>query len=224
MSARFDLDSPFQGPPLSLISDAKGGIFLFYGDSALFGLAPLLAGWRLSRGERVLFLDGDNRFNPYPLVELAKEIGHDPKNFLSSLFISRAFTCHQMGSLVLNQLQSGLTTRHPRLAILCAPLETFYDEAVPFIEAKNLLLHIVAALRRLAPDRIFVILSPFPQKSAGRRTFFLSHLKTTAGRIFRVDRTRDTLQSAVRITEEKPEAGQWVFPIEMPKPAHVYRY
>ncbi|MFQ5598802.1 MAG: hypothetical protein ACE5GK_12225 [Nitrospiria bacterium] len=217
------LDSPFQDPPLSLISDATGGIFLFYGDPVLFGLAPLLSGWRLSRGERVLFLDGDNRFNPYPLVELAKEIGHDPKSFLSSLFISRAFTCHQMGSLVLNQLQSGISTHHPRLVMLCAPLETFYDEAAPFIEAKNLLLHIVTALARLAPDRIFVILSPFPQKSAGRRAFFLSHLKTTAEHIFRVDQSRDPLQTSIRITEEKPEAREWVFPIEAPKPVHAHR-
>ncbi len=217
------VDFPFQDPPLSLISDAKSGIFLFYGDPALFGLVPLLAGWRLSRGERVLFLDGDNRFNPYTLVELAKEIGHDPKAFLSFLFISRAFTCHQMGSLVLNQLQSGITAHHPRLVILCAPLETFYDESVPFIEAKNLLLHIVAALKRLAPDRIFVILSPFPQKSAGRRTFFLSHLKTTANRIFRVDRPCDVLQTSIRITEEKPKARHWVFPLEAPKARHVYR-
>ncbi len=223
MSAQFDFDSPFQGPPLSLISDAKGGIFLFYGDAALFGLAPLLAGWRLSQGERVLFLDGDNRFNPYPLVDLAKEIGHDPNTFLSSLFVSRAFTCHQMGSLVLNQLQSGITAHHPRLVILCAPLETFYDESVPLIEAKNLLLHIVTALSQLAPDRIFVILSPFPKKSAGRRTFFLSHLKTTAKRIFRVERPGDASEAAIRITEEKPEARQWVFPIEAPRAAQGYR-
>lgn len=217
------LDSPFRNPPLSFISDAKGGIFLFYGNPALFGLAPLLAGWRLSCGERVLFLDGDNRFNPYSLVALAKDTGHDPKAFLVSLFISRAFTCHQMGSLVLNQLQSGITAHLPRLVILCAPLETFYDEAVPFIEAKNLLLHIVTALGRLSPERIFVILSPFPQKSAGRRTFFLSHIKTAAERIFRVDRPSDSPQTPIRITEEKPDTREWVFPIETPANVHAHR-
>lgn len=216
------LDSSFQDPPLSLISEARGGIFLFYGDAALFGLAPLFAGWRLSRGERVFFLDGDNRFNPYPLVQLAKEIGHDPKAFLSSLFVSRAFTCHQMGSLMLNQLQNGLETHLPYLVILCAPLETFYDESVPSIEAKNLLLHVVAALKRLSPDRIFLILSPFPKKSAGRRTFFLSHIKTTAGRVFRVDRSRDTLEPAIRITEEKPEVRHWTFSLKTDAPSHVH--
>ncbi len=41
--------------PRSLISDTEGGLFLFYGDPALFALSPLLAGWRLELGERVLF-------------------------------------------------------------------------------------------------------------------------------------------------------------------------
>jgi len=209
------IPSPFQGPPLSLISDAQEGVFLFYGDPALFALSPLLAGWRLSRGERVLFLDGDNRFDPYPLVNLAKKIGGDPQLFLSSLFVSRAFTCHQMGALVLNQLRVETARHRPRLVILSAPLETFYDETVPLIEARNLLLHLTATLGQLASERIFVILSPFPPKSAGRRTFFLSHIKAQASRVFRVSRPTDRSQASIHITEEKPTSRQWILPIDV---------
>ncbi len=202
----------FDGPPLSLVSDAAGGLFLFYGDPALFALSPVLAGWRLSLGEPVFFLDGNHCFDPYPLVNLAKTIGQNPKTFLDSLFVSRAFTCHQMGSLVLNQLREAMGSHHPRLVILASPLETFYDESVPLIEARNLLHHLTAALGRLAPGHIFVVLSPFPKKSAGRRAFFLSYLKEKANRIFRVNRKENA--SSLSITEEKPAEQQWIFPLE----------
>jgi len=211
----------FQTLPPSLLSDERGGLFLFYGDPALFALSPLLAAWRLQLGERVLFLDGGNCFSPDPLVRLAKQMGRPPQAFLSSLFVSRAFTCHQMGSLIFNQLKDGLASHHPRLVILANPLKTFYDESVPTIEAKTLLLHLLTALEALVRDRIFVILSPFPRKSAGRRTFFLSHLKERADRIFRVeypdgrpvDRPKETLQSKIRITEECGEPKTWLLPI-----------
>lgn len=196
--------APFQGPPLSLIPDT-GGVLLFYGDPALFSLSSLLAGWRLDQGERVIFLDGGNCFDPYPLIKLAKEIGRDPQDFLASLFVSRAFTCHQMGSLIFNQLRGGIKEHHPGMIILASPLATFYDESVPYIEAKNLLMHLVAALRQLPEKPLLVILARFPEKSAGRRTFFLSHLKGVADRVFRVKPAEHSIQASICITEEKPE-------------------
>ncbi|MFQ5580962.1 MAG: hypothetical protein ACE5FZ_10145 [Nitrospiria bacterium] len=206
-------DPLLQEFPRSLISDVEGGLFLFYGDPSLFALSPLLAGWRLELGERVLFLDGGNCFDPYPLVAWAKRMGRNPQSFLSALFISRAFTCHQMGSLIFNQLKTGIAAHRPRLVILASPLETFYDESVPFIEAKNLLLHLLTALGQMARDRIFVVLSPFPRKMAGRRAFFLSHIKHRADKIFRIDRPAGSLQRAIRITEEKPSSRRWVLPV-----------
>ncbi len=200
--------APFQGPPLSLISEEGGGISLFYGHPDLFALSSLMAAWRLAQGEAVLFLDGNNRFDPYPLVRLAKERGHNPEAFLSALFVSRAFTCHQMGSLVFQQLQSGLSTHQARLVILADPLATFYDENVPYIEAKNLLMHLLTALQQLAPGRIFVVLAPYPKTSSGRRVFFLSHLKSAAKRIFRVHREAETRRT-FSISEEKPGTGTW---------------
>ena len=203
----------FQGPPFSLISGDDGGVFVFYGDPSLFLLSPLLAAWRLNHRERVLFLDGNNNFNPYPLVRLAREMGQDPDDFLSSLFVSRAFTCHQMASLVFHQLQTGITEHQPRLVILAGPLETFYDESIPFIEAKNLLLHMLTALSQKATGRIFVILSPFPKKNSGRCTFFLSHMKEQASRVFRVLPPKRSSPIAMCIIEEKPTSQEWILPI-----------
>ncbi|HLG22907.1 MAG TPA: hypothetical protein VI382_08820 [Candidatus Manganitrophaceae bacterium] len=195
------LDALFKGPPLSLLSDAAGGLFLFHGDPALFALAPPLISRRLHRGERVLFLDGDNRFDPYPIVESAKRAGKDPESFLASIFVARAFTCHQMGTLILNQMAAGAARYRPRLILLASPLQTFYDEAVSYTEASRLLRRVGVQLRRTTREKIrIVILSPSPPKTAQKRASFLSFLKEQADRVFSVGRSEETLL----ITEERP--------------------
>ncbi len=70
--------APFSGPPVSLISGMPGEVILFCGDAALWQISSQMIGWRLSQSERVLFLDGDNCFNPYPITDLAKRIGQEP--------------------------------------------------------------------------------------------------------------------------------------------------
>jgi hypothetical protein len=166
--------SIFPSPLLSILSSAKGGMFLFYGDSALFDLAPPLALWSLRLGEPVLFIDGDNRFNPYPLTDLARKIGLDPEPLLSNLQISRAFTLHHMDALI-NTLPAQIARYRSKFVILSSPLETYYDEAIPLVEAKNLLRRSVLKLSNLAKKGIFImVLSPLPPKQAKSRADFLS--------------------------------------------------
>ena len=179
----------FSGPPLSLLSEADRGMFLFEGDPSMMALTPLLAGWRLVRGERVLFLDGDNRFDPYPIVALARHLGKEPKAFLASILISRAFTCHQMAALILRELPKGILRHRPKLAIVGAPLATFYDEAVPLIETRNLLVRTAEGLERLAKEVLIAIFSPDPPVNVGKREGFPALLREKADRVFSVRRT-----------------------------------
>ncbi|WDT69473.1 MAG: hypothetical protein MPW17_11810 [Candidatus Manganitrophus sp.] len=174
MDTTYEIDTPlFSGPPVSLISGMPGGVIFFCGDAALWPLASEMIGWRLAQSERVLFLDGDNCFNPYPITNLAKRIGHDPRLFLSSIFISRAATCHQMTTLITRQLGIGIARHCPRLVLLAEPLATFYDEAVSFTERKTLLSRAVSTLVRQAREGtwIVVLTSPSPLRTSRRRSF-----------------------------------------------------
>ncbi len=47
-----------------------------------------------------IFVDGGNGFDPYLLSALATSNRERPKEVLSRIMISRAFTCHQLASLV----------------------------------------------------------------------------------------------------------------------------
>jgi hypothetical protein len=177
----------FSGPPVSLISGIPGGIILFCGDAALWQLSSQMIGWRLAQSERVLFLDGNNCFNPYPITHLAKRIGFDPKLFLSSIFISRAATCHQMTTLITQQLGAGIARHRPRLVLLAEPLATFYDEAVSFTERKTLLSRAVGALVRQPREGAWiVILTSPPPPLSHKSASFLSIVRNAANRLFSV--------------------------------------
>lgn len=193
----------FSGPPVSLISETGGGFFLFCGDLAAAALPLWMIAWRVLQGERVLFLDGDNRFDLYPIVDLAKRIGHDPKSFLASLFVSRAFTCHQMAVLITNELETGIERHRPRLILLAEPLATFYDEAVPLAEARALLARAVAYLTRVSREGLWVVILTAPPPSSHRRASLFSLISSAADRIFSVRGA----QEEVLIQEESNPTG-----------------
>lgn len=54
----------------------------------------------------VLWLDGGNSFDPYPISEISEGLGLDPERSLQGIYISRAFTCYQMKSLILEELDN----------------------------------------------------------------------------------------------------------------------
>ena len=192
----------FSGPPVSLISGMPGGLILFRGDAALSHLSSRLISWRLAMRERVLFIDGDNRFNPYPIANLAKRIGRDPGTFLSSIFISRAFTCHQMSSLITRQLGDGIARHRPRLVLLAEPLATFYDESIPHLERKTLLSRAVAALARSAREGTWIVmLASAP--SSRKQALLFSMIHHAAQRVFSVQ----TDEKEILIREETGAFG-----------------
>lgn len=199
MDTTYEIDAPlFSGPPVSLISGMPGGIALFCGDAALWPLSAQMIGWRLARSERVLFLDGDNRFNPYPIADLAKRIGRDRSLFLSSILISRAATCHQMATLITRQLGMGIARHRPRLVLLAEPLATFYDEAVSFTERKTLLSRAVSTLVRQAREGIWIVVLTSPPPPSHKSASLLSMVRNAADRLFSVR----TNENEILIREE----------------------
>jgi hypothetical protein len=101
-------------------------------------------------GQRVLYLDGANAFDPYIPTRMAREAGLDPRPVLNRLFVSRAFTCHQFETLVADRLEGAIRGYRPGLVVISGWGHLFHDENVPRREAMRLLESTVAAVRRLA--------------------------------------------------------------------------
>jgi len=130
---------------------------LTHWDAAKWVAETALAGWILlisSAGMKVLMteliarlgecgavrvLDGGNRFDAYSIARL---VGGYPE-VLDRISISRAFTCHQ----VLSLLESTPADDSP--FIVLDMLRTFYDEAVPFQERKQFLRDCIVQLDRI---------------------------------------------------------------------------
>lgn len=135
-----------------------GRLVVLLGDEAL-PRAMSLTAVSLAGGEAVLLLDGGNRFDAYPIARAARRWRMPPEDLLRRLFVSRAFTCHQMSALVRESLRPEIERRGARKAIILSLLHTFLDEDVPEREACTLLQGAVESLRRIAREGYDVLLT-----------------------------------------------------------------
>ncbi len=158
------------------------GLVLFHGHPAVLRLGLCAAVDLGLAGEQVLYLDGANSFDPFALGRLARDAGAPPRTILSSIRVSRAFTCHQMVQLVTERLGPALGAARGSAVILSGPLEPFYDEAVSAAEAVRLAQVLFASLRLLAGQGCR-ILCLCPPPSLQRRTHLLEALRRRADRV-----------------------------------------
>lgn len=182
-------------PPFDTLKPARGGLFLLYGDRAILRLGPLIVARRVAlSSEPLLYLDGANTFDPYPIVGAARRAGKNPDAVLRSIYVSRAFTCHQMEALIVRELPRAVRHHRPEAAILAGLLETFYDENVPSSETACLLQHALRRLTQMAADGArILILSADPPKPVDGRGGMTDLIRARADRAFRARREEERL-------------------------------
>lgn len=102
---------------------------------------------RLLVGERVIYCaDGCNRFDPYRFSHWARRCGLDPGEVLSRVFLSRAFTIHQLTALAVEEFPRLARGAQPPLLVLLGMEELFLDEQIPRFEREH---HFARTLRAL---------------------------------------------------------------------------
>lgn len=103
----------------------------------------------LVRGEKVFWVDGGNSFNPYMLTEAAKRLSINPHTLLRRLFVARAFTVHQLVSMIVRRLAPALDKHPDALGIIFDPLALCRNPDVPEAEAGRAVKQIVAEIKRI---------------------------------------------------------------------------
>jgi hypothetical protein len=113
----------------------------------------------LLRGQRALFLDAANCFNPHRLAEMIarvgeKRAGHGPaptqtraEELLARVRLSRAFTCFQLAELV-ERVPAEARRSGARCVFLTGVPEIFDDEELQADEARRVFSRALAGLRR----------------------------------------------------------------------------
>jgi len=167
---------------------------------AVYAQLPLGQG---GLGSNVLFIDGGNNFNPYFVTSVAKAWSLNPQEVLKKIWVSRAFICHQLLSLIFEKLPEALNRFYSRLVVVSNLPEPFCDPDVPRSEALGSFNAAMTFLSELAWKRSLLLLisSPRPSNSWHRATLE-SLIRSRSRLAVKIEQK----SSGVKLSAETPKA------------------
>jgi hypothetical protein len=194
---------PLPGPTSRVPKDVtatRAGLSLLTGPPFILDLGTTLAGRVVLTGRTVLYVDGANAFDPYILSALAKDAGQPPKTIMQRLHLTRAFTCHQLETLIVERLPGAIAHYRPGLVVISGWSHLFHDENVPVREAFRLLQNTARRIRALT-EAGQPILATHPEEPVTPRLQPLREILARAAD--GVIRLREE-EGLILVTREKP--------------------
>ena len=165
------LDDFFQGFELGDFVVMRGNAASFM--SFVLSVQTQLPIERGGLSSSTVFVDGGNMFSPYSVAEIARGHGLDSKTALKKVYVSRAFTAHQLSSLVLEKLCFVLRKTRARLLIVSDISSLFLDRDVPKTEARELFMKTCSKLSEIASEKQAVaVVTYLPKKRSRMELFF----------------------------------------------------
>jgi hypothetical protein len=155
-----------------------GDFALMHGLSSVLPLSLLLAvkaqlPYQLGGLESsTVFVDGGNTFQLYRTSRIARLNGLSPRKVLTRIFISRAFTAHQMTAIILEKLEETVKKFDAKLVILSDFTGLYLDKDIQPEEAKSIFTHVATYLSRFAEQAKVVVLATCPPHYYSRRNAF----------------------------------------------------
>jgi len=157
------------------------------GSDFVFHLTTLLCVRAIMEGREVIFLDGGNSVDPHGMVALGKRAGLARDEILPKVHVARAFTCHQMTTLILGMFDKKIQETRAGLAVLACLPEMFLDEDVERGEAHQLFQRSIRAARRTVAEREVVgLVTNAGLSKLNRRRSIRRQLYESADRVIRV--------------------------------------
>jgi len=123
------------------------------GSDFVFHLTTLLSVRAVMEGHEVVFLDGGNSVDPHGMVALGKRAALTREEILPRVHVARAFTCHQMTTLILDMLDKKIEETRAGLVVLACLPTMFLDEDVEVGEAHQLFQRSMRAIRQTVGER-----------------------------------------------------------------------
>ena len=179
----------FEGGRITLIDS---------GSDYVFHLTSLLCVRAVMEGAEVVYVDGGNTIDPHGIARIAGRAGLARLDVLPRVHVARAFTCHQLATILMEQLEGEVREVEAGLVVLSCLPELFLDDDVPLSEAHQLFLRSARAVRRVADETGAVVVAT----NAGlaklyRRKSIRRVLYETADRTVRFQHHRGGLRIAV---------------------------
>jgi len=193
---------PFEAGKVTLIDS---------GSDFVFRLTTLLCVRAIMEGEAVVFVDGGNSVDPHGMVAMGKRVGLTREEILPKVHVARAFTCHQMTTLILDMMDRKMDETGAGLLVLACLPEMYLDEDVEAGEAHQLFQRSMRAIRRTVVERDVVgLVTNAGLAKLYRRRSIRRQLYETADRVIRMGHGR----RGVLITREDTGEVEWYRPVQ----------
>ena len=158
------------------------------------GLTVYLSAFAASLGFKALVADGANAFDPYVVSKFARKEGFPPGGLLKKISVARAFTCHQLVTLIRERLEPMVLPGASSLVVLLGPCTMFFDEDVPGEEAALLFRKMLAKIQEMSQKGLFFLMSQSFSGFNKRRSFLLQELVRFADAVLKLKSSDDALQ------------------------------
>jgi len=153
-----------------------------------------LSAFAAFRGFKVLVADGANAFDPYVVSKFARTEGFPPDKLLRKIAVARAFTCHQLATLIRERLEPLVLPGASSLVVFLGPCTMFFDEDVPGEEAALLFRKMLAKIHEMSQNGVFFLMSQSFHGFNKNRSFLLRELVRSADAVLKLKSSPDALQ------------------------------
>jgi hypothetical protein len=146
-----------------------------------------------------VFIDGGNRFDPYFISDTARFHALDPEEILKNIWISRAFTSHQMTALITEKIPQILDREGSRLVVVSDVSAPYCDTNIGIAEAKNIFNSVILTLWNLAKERNIILVTTSLSSRSKKKKALEQYLLGRADIVARIE----TDSFSTKITLEK---------------------
>ena len=167
------------------------GLSVFYGRPEAPRLSHYFLPRALQGGQRVLYVDGANRFDPLLIARMARERERTPAEFNELVRVARAFTCFQLTELLI-RVPKLLNKFAANVLIVTGLPELYFDEDVHEREAQTSFRRALAALKTLRSLPLGVALFSDATSFQTSRRVMLRQLVSQASEVWRFDLDGDS--------------------------------
>ncbi|MGD0070083.1 MAG: hypothetical protein ABSB71_00780 [Candidatus Bathyarchaeia archaeon] len=161
---------------------APGDFAVLYGSPSVISLTSLLCIRAQlpvqlgGLGSNVVFIDGGNTFRLYKIARLAQLHQLNPRQVLERIFISRAFTAHQLTSIILDKLEETIKNCDAKLVVISDIAGFFLDNDVPHEEAQRIYSQIISYLSSFAKKHQIILIATYLPYSGNKRNSLLQEI------------------------------------------------
>jgi hypothetical protein len=168
---------------------------------------------------KAIFIDGGNTFDPYLIAHYAERLSLDRDKALNRVLVSRAFTCHQLTSLVTQMLPEATHKRGAKLIVASNLIEPYRESDT--YQSLNLLkatLNSLSTITRL--ERAIALITSLNEKTFDSDPF----LRAVKQRVDIVLRFEERRHSTKLILEKHPTRPEESATIKQPTPRFLEEF